>query len=371
MPHVIACRLVKRLPMNDQATHTAAAPYSLAGAKQRIPVAHFDSGVFPQQERADRWFEVLGGYIERKSTRDVTDFACQASHVNLGGMVVASTTYSAFSEQGRSTRGIRLDGIDHYRLDFQVDGVRCSDLNGRRLELTEGRLVMSDLAQPETFSSETGGISHAVIIPRAALDRALPRPVDLHGYLPGGALGMLLAEHVRTLVRAMHELTPAEATVASQVTTSLIAAAITPSIDTLGMARQAIEGALLRQTKQYIATQLLNPDLSAESICGAMRFSRATLYRIFEPLGGVSQYIKSRRLGRVHRLLSSATRRIPLEVIAADHGFKTAAHFSRAFREQFGCSPSEVQQHGLAVPRTVAAGVSSARFDDVLRQIQD
>jgi AraC-like DNA-binding protein len=358
--------------MNDHPTNTAAAAYSLAGPKHgMIPVARFDSGVFPQAERADRWFEALGGYIERKSGQPVTDFSCQASHVNLGGMVVASTDYSAFGEQGRSTRGIRLDGIDHYRLDFQEDGVRCSDLNGRRVELTAGRLVISDLAQPETFFSDTGGISHTVIIPRAALDRALPRSVDLHGYLPGGVLGMLLAEHVRTLVRAMHELTPAEAAAASQVTVSLVAAAITPSIETLGMAREAVEGALLRQAKQHVETHLLNLELSAESVCGAMKFSRATLYRLFEPLGGVSQYIKSRRLRRVHRLLSSATRRIPLEVVAADHGFKTAAHFSRAFREQFGCSPSEVQQHGLGQPKVLAAGLSPVCFDDVLRQIQD
>jgi hypothetical protein len=90
-----------------------------------IPVARFDSGLFPQQERADRWFQVLGGYIEPKSSQPVTDFACQASHVNLGGMVVTSTTYLAFRAQGRFTRGIQLDGIDHYRLDFQADGLRC------------------------------------------------------------------------------------------------------------------------------------------------------------------------------------------------------------------------------------------------------
>ena len=61
-----------------------------------------------------------------------------------------------------------------------------------------------------------------------------------------------------------------------------------------------------------------------------------TLYRLFDSLGGVSNHIRERRLARVHDILSRSEERQNIARIAEDHGFKTATHFSRAFRQQFG-----------------------------------
>ena len=41
-------------------------------------------------------------------------------------------------------------------------------------------------------------------------------------------------------------------------------------------------------------------NLSIDAICRNFKVSRSTPYRLFEPLGGVSHYVKERRLARVH-----------------------------------------------------------------------
>lgn len=72
--------------------------------------------------------------------------------------------------------------------------------------------------------------------------------------------------------------------------------------------------------------------------------SRATLYRLFESIGGIAAYIQSRRLARAYAaLVRPAHRHRRLYDIALDWGFVSEAHFSRSFRRAFGLSPSEAR----------------------------
>jgi AraC-like DNA-binding protein len=116
---------------------------------------------------------------------------------------------------------------------------------------------------------------------------------------------------------------------------------------------------------------LSESDLSADTLCAFFKVSRSTLYRLFEPLGGVSHYLRERRLARIHTLLSSSSQRQYLGRVAEDHGFKSTTHFSRAFREQYGYSPNEVRRRGMG-PMAEGA-VSEARgaaFDKWLRSLR-
>ena len=67
-----------------------------------------------------------------------------------------------------------------------------------------------------------------------------------------------------------------------------------------------------------------------------------------------------RRLHRIHETISQPGTRRPLARIAEEHGFKSAAHFSRAFRRQFGHAPSEVRASGGAVAPTTATGIDAS-----------
>jgi AraC-like DNA-binding protein len=92
--------------------------------------------------------------------------------------------------------------------------------------------------------------------------------------------------------------------------------------------------------RDNLAIGKLSPDFLAEKL----GISRATLYRVFAPHGGIMRYVQERRLIAVRAALSDPLEMRKLSRIAADLGFNSEAHFSRAFRQRFGMTATEYRQ---------------------------
>ncbi|WAP71367.1 AraC family transcriptional regulator [Jiella pelagia] len=75
-----------------------------------------------------------------------------------------------------------------------------------------------------------------------------------------------------------------------------------------------------------------------------MGLSRSTLYRLFEPFGGVAAYILERRLEQAYRALGDSRDLRLIGTIAHGLGFAGESQFSRSFRQRFGRTPSEVRR---------------------------
>nr|WMC98984.1 AraC family transcriptional regulator [Aminobacter aminovorans] len=91
--------------------------------------------------------------------------------------------------------------------------------------------------------------------------------------------------------------------------------------------------------RRLIEANVPEPDLGPEFLCQRLGMSRAKLYRLFEPIGGVGAYIQQRRLTRAyHALTDPAQAHLYVGIIAARCGFGSASVFSRAFRQAFGLS---------------------------------
>jgi AraC-like DNA-binding protein len=86
-------------------------------------------------------------------------------------------------------------------------------------------------------------------------------------------------------------------------------------------------------------------ELAPETICRDLGLSRRTLYRIFEPLGGVGRYIQDLRLQRIHDQLQFGDTE-PIADIAARYGFENKEVFWRAFKRRFGVTPGDVRNSG-------------------------
>ncbi|UFZ01811.1 AraC family transcriptional regulator [Bradyrhizobium ontarionense] len=94
--------------------------------------------------------------------------------------------------------------------------------------------------------------------------------------------------------------------------------------------------------RNYIDAHLNAHDLSAATLARTFGLSRASLYRLFEPVGGVASYVRSRRLERVRETIKEPgllNRRIA--PVAYGNGFKSIASFNRAYRQAFGESPRQ------------------------------
>jgi AraC-like DNA-binding protein len=101
------------------------------------------------------------------------------------------------------------------------------------------------------------------------------------------------------------------------------------------------ETSWFRKVQKIISENLGNENLDVEMICSELKISRSKFYRKLNSVSG----LKPGRLIKIYRLLESlpllSAREYSVSEIAWKTGFQSHSYFSRSFRDQFGCTPSE------------------------------
>ena len=104
----------------------------------------------------------------------------------------------------------------------------------------------------------------------------------------------------------------------------------------------------INQAKTVIEEQLGNPELTVESLAKSLSLSSRYLRALFSPSEKISHYILRRRLEECAKELANALlQHTSITSIAFKHGFNSTAHFSRAFRKQYGMTPREYRKQQL------------------------
>src|SRR5262249_40215983 len=105
-----------------------------------------------------------------------------------------------------------------------------------------------------------------------------------------------------------------------------------------------------RQIHRYVDTHISESGLGAVEIAVAMGISVRHLHRLLLITGStLGEYIRSRRLmGCRADLANPGMRQKTITDIAFFWGFGDSAHFSHAFRKQFGISPRAFRTRALA-----------------------
>ena len=99
--------------------------------------------------------------------------------------------------------------------------------------------------------------------------------------------------------------------------------------------------AFLQSVHSAVEGGLSDEDFNVDALAEAVGVSRSVLYRRFEPLDETPHaFLRTARLARADRLLRE--RAGGVSEVAYAVGFKSVAHFSRAFRELHGVPPSSV-----------------------------
>jgi AraC-like DNA-binding protein len=333
-----------------------------------IPSTVLDTDRVSPRDRFALWREALSATHEATlpDESDPAHFSAFARGWNLGSSLVIETRATA-QRLERAPRAIRADQIDHYIIRVQHQGGWSGDADGHAVDAGVGSVMVLDMARPTTaLGTDVDNIN--VLLPRDALDAMLP-PFDMHGLVLHGAAAQLLRSYLVALVDTLPHIPSTSAPDVARATCSLVAACLAPSRDALARARAPLELARLAEIRRYIDRNLSAPDLSAETIGKALGLSRSTLYAACEPVGGVAALIQRRRLDRVRAILTDPRDHRRISEIAYQHGFVSRAHFSRAFRDAFGCTPSEAREGALRQPATGGADGAGYAYDIWIRQL--
>lgn len=110
---------------------------------------------------------------------------------------------------------------------------------------------------------------------------------------------------------------------------------------------QLLRKAQLDAIKLYIDKKLNDFEFRPNRIYQKFGVSRSTLYRMFEPYGGVRKYIQTRRTQRaVLDLTLQPYSRGSISQVSDRWGFSSESNFSRAVRQTFGVSPGSLAGSG-------------------------
>jgi AraC-like DNA-binding protein len=373
--------------MDSTRLHDSAPPGGeVAGRHSVVPAARpdgrqatslhplvFSTRPLPRPQQFEAWHEAHRPFVDYAAPRDAqAGFEADLAIWTLGPFVAKLTRAPAL-RYARTRAQIRRDQIDHWNISY----LRRGSLRGR----VEGRDAAAVAGLPHLYA-----LHEACEVERTEVDwvllyfardsfpelghgldacrlQALDRPM---GRLLGGYLDSLAAE--------LPALAPADLPRVVEATRALIVAAVAPSRDALEAGRAQIEAVQLARIKTLIRENLRSPRLNPDRLCRLAGVSRSQLYRLFEPLGGVARRIQAERLREAHRALADPRNGCEIHRIAEDVGFYDASPFSRAFRREFGYTPSELRstvRAGLAMPTPQAMAregrATQGRLIDLLR----
>ena len=272
------------------------------------------------------------------------------SAYNAGVMVIgrAHMRGATFDYQ-RDRAKIARSGLDAVMIQIITQGEDVRLHGDEAYRTRPGDICIDDLTRPfATRTQECENIS--IILPRTALGLDSLQLDRIHGLtLTANSLAAQLVQAQASAILDRFAASPADEVATAARATALMIGGLAEPLVNRREADEAIAVAMLHRVQRHIQAHLARPDLSPEGIARAVGLSRASLYRIFAPLGGVSAYIRRQRLGRVfadlrHPRLHSKS----IAEIAYGWGFSDWSSFSRAFKAAFDMTPSEAR--GLEGP---------------------
>jgi AraC-like DNA-binding protein len=317
-------------------------------------------------ESTSTLFEIdLGRGGERPFHADLESFAM--------GSILFGRTRSTAQTFRRTAETIARSGVDHILVQLYEAGGYEGFAGSRPITVAAGDICVLDCGETlETHATDFQNLT--LVIPRSMIEPHLSNPFGLHGLVLTGStpLGQVLARHMEALFCYAPLMTFDECEAVTDGSISLIAACIRGELEMRDRETGGVATISMMRIRRHIDANLADPKLSIDRIAKDFGLSRASLYRLFEPLGGIADYIRRKRLHKAFFDLTAPRMRDKrISEIARRWCFQSESSFSRSFRATYGISPSVAREASTLSrkARTQAEGESRDMLTRWMREI--
>lgn len=304
---------------------------------------HWSTASYMPQERIDIWSEMLTSshlpwtisnipsenFEANLSIRSFNDYklincSCDTLKGSRNSLEICNTDESYFC-------------ILLLREGKEKITVRDSDLF-----LKSGDIILWDSTQKMSFHVPEHIEKTSLMFPSTALTSIFPKAHDFAGSVIPAESGMasMLARHLSSLKQEMWRLDASCLTSLMKPTMEMLTAVLT---GTQVYSPSSMRSLTLQRVKKYIINNLSNPTLSPLTIADSNGISIRYLHVLFEgEKTTVSNWVKKCRLHRCKDDLCSVQNYgRTITELAFKWGFNDISHFSKVFKNEFGCSPRD------------------------------
>lgn len=307
------------------------------------------------------WRETVATIFDLDATPESIDaFRFGFSAYHLGSLVLGVSESDPIKFR-RTRQTIARSSIDHYLVQVYQTGGLVGETENETIVVAPGDVWILDLAQQADIK-ETSFRSTNLAIPRSLLAPLVKDADGLHGLRLSveSALGGVLSRYLVDLATQAPRMSLDESVSMAEATIHLVAGCVGANGESGDLVKASFASASLSEIRKFIEEQLGNPALEVDLICKRFGLSRASLYRLCEPLGGVQAHIRRRRLARCFQdLVTPRPNATRISQVGFRWGFSDEATFSRAFRAAYGMSPSEARAEGYSHYARIASGERS------------
>lgn len=344
---------------------TVPVPEHVAGgaASPALSAYTFSTEEVPVADRFDAWRRSFAPMVDL--TRDAKgDFRGSQVLWDLGGIGFSRIRTQALRFSSRPAH-LQCHPLDHWVMTLLLSG-QCTTTTARTtFQARPGIVQIHALGRP--FHGTLSDSEMLMLWVPRDFCRDMARTLDAAEFTTlDTAMGRMFTSFMIGLAHQLACMRVDELPRLMSATRDMILACVPPPRDRAEEGGDAISGGLQERARQFVQMNLFNPRLSAKLLMRELAVSRTRLYRLFEPVGGVNRYIQHRRLLDAHSALANPNEQRRILEIAEQRCFDSA-DFSRAFKREFGYSPSEVRK-GMRIgsPRYAETDLSSLPPEDRL-----
>lgn len=251
----------------------------------------------------------------------------------IGPCMLSSLEVGPFMSQKKPTHRETIGSLvvlEKYTAGFEIyDNGRCYSAGPIRVldEMRSARSINTALKAEEIY------------IPKDMVGLSPTRPARYAAIYEHSMIGNMVHAEWRSLFKAAES---GQSEIAKHVIERFaasvkIAFGVHPQReDVRAQARELLR----RQIQRYINANLVSPELSPRTILERFGVSRPSLYRMFQPFGGIRSYITNMRAHRaLLEIRDAGSTRGSVSAARERWQFATGNDFNRTIRRLFGNSP--------------------------------